>query len=100
MNESAPRIRNDLEFIPIQHEGRQLILIRDHLGLVQEGKAVAPALYQIMSLLNGVRSVRDIQWELMRQYGGVLVDTDEIKSILVQLDKSFLLDSDRFQSAQ
>jgi AmmeMemoRadiSam system protein B len=100
MNESAPRIRNDLEFIPIQHEGRQLVLIRDHLGLVQEGKAVAPALYQILALLNGVRSVRDIQWELMRQRGGVLVNTDEIKDILVQLDKSFLLDSERFQSAR
>jgi MEMO1 family protein len=100
MNESAPRIRNDLEFIPIQHEGRQLVLIRDHLGLVQEGKAVAPALYQVLALLNGARSVRDLQWELMKQRGGVLVDTNEIQSILVQLDKSFLLDSERFQSAR
>ena len=100
MNESAPRIRTDLEFIPIQHEGRQLVLIRDHLGLVQEGKAVAPALYQVLALLNGARSVRDLQWELMRQRGGVLVDADEIESILAQLDKSFLLDSERFQSAR
>ena len=100
MNESAPKRRNDLEFIPIQHEGRQLVLIRDHLGLVEEGKAVAPAVYQMLALLNGVRSVRDLQWELMRQHGGVLVDTDEINNILAQLDKSFLLDSERFQSAR
>ena len=100
MNESAPKVRNDLEFIPIQHEGRQLVLIRDHLGLVQEGKAVAPALYQILALLNGARSLRDLQWEMMRQRSGLLVDTDEIKNILVQLDKSFLLDSKRFRSAR
>ena len=100
MNESAPIIRTDLEFIPIQHEGRQLILVRDHLGLVEEGKAVAPALYQILALLNGSRSVRDLQWELMRQRGGVLVDADEIKTILDHLDRSFLLDSERFQSAR
>jgi len=100
MNESVPKRRNDLEFIPIQHEGRQLILICDHLGLVEEGKAVLPAVYQILALLNGSRSVRDIQWELMRQHGGVLVDTDEINHILNLLDKSFLLDSERFQSAR
>ncbi len=92
MNESTPKMRNDLEFIPVQHEGRQLVLVRDHLGLVQEGKAVAPALYQVMALLDGFRTMRDLQWELMRQRRGLLVDTDEIKNILAQLDESFLLD--------
>jgi hypothetical protein len=100
MNESAPKVRNDLEFIPVQHEGKQLVVIRDHLGLVQEGKAIAPALYQIMALLNGSRSVRDLQMEMMRQGGGLLVDTDEINNILLHLDESFLLDSERFQSAR
>jgi hypothetical protein len=100
MNESAPKVRNDLEFIPVQHEGKQLVVIRDHLGLVQEGKAIAPALYQIMALLNGSRSVRDMQMEMMRQGGGLLVDTDEINKILLHLDESFLLDSERFKSAR
>ena len=100
MNESAPKVRNDLEFFPVQHQGKQLVVIRDHLGLVQEGKAVAPALYQIMALLNGSRSVRDLQMEMMRQGGGLLVDTDEINNILLHLDESFLLDSERFQSAR
>lgn len=100
MNESTPKMRNDLEFIPVQHEGRQLVLVRDHLGLVQEGKAVAPALYQVMALLDGFRTMRDLQWELMRQRRGLLVDTDEIKNILAQLDESFLLDSERYKSAR
>ena len=81
MNESTPKMRNDLEFIPVQHEGRQLVLIRDHLGLVQEGKAVAPALYHIMALLNGSMSMRDLQWELMRQRRGLMVDTDAPSAI-------------------
>ena len=100
MDESTPKMRNDLEFIPVHNEGRQLVLIRDHLGLVQDGKAVAPALYQVMTLLNGSMSMRDLQWELMRLGGGLMVDTDEIKNILLQLDESFLLDSERFKSAR
>jgi AmmeMemoRadiSam system protein B len=100
MNESKPKVRNDLEFFPVQHEGQQLVVIRDHLGLVQQGKAVAPALYQIMALLNGSRSVKDLQMEMMRQGGGLLVDTEEISKILLLLDESFLLDSERFKSAR
>ena len=100
MNESKPKVRNDLEFFPVQHQGQQLVVIRDHLGLVQQGKAVAPALYQIMALLNGSRSVKDLQMEMMKQGGGLLVDTDEISKILLLLDESFLLDSERFKSAR
>jgi len=61
-----------------QHEGKQFVLIRDSLGLVPEGKAVGLPLYQIMTLLDGNTTIRDVQMELMRQRGGVLVGTDEI----------------------
>ncbi|MFC1867155.1 AmmeMemoRadiSam system protein B [Thermodesulfobacteriota bacterium] len=100
MNDTAPKIRKDLEFFPVQHEGRQLILIRDQTGLVPEGKAVAVQLYQIMALLDGTRSLRDLQMELMRQRGGLLVGTNEIQEILAYLDDSFLLDSERFRAAR
>jgi len=98
--EPLPRTRRDLEFFPIQHQGRQFVLIRDALGLVDEGKAVGLPLYQIMALLDGTTTVRDLQTALMRQQGGMLVDTDEINSLLAHLDESFLLDSERYQKAK
>ena len=97
MNEKVPVIKRDLEFIPLQHGGQQLILIRDDLGLVEEGMGVAPHLYQFMTLLDGTRTIRDLQMELMRQKGGILVASDEVKKLLAKLDESFLLDSDRFR---
>lgn len=100
MNDITPIIRKDLEFIPVQHGEKQLILIRDNLGLVQEGKAVAVPLYQIMALLDGTRTIRDLQTDLMRQKGGVLVGIDEVKSVLAHLDESYLLDSERFKKAK
>jgi AmmeMemoRadiSam system protein B len=100
MEEIAPRIRKDLEFIPVQHEGQQLILIRDHLGLVQEGKAVALPLYQFMTLLDGTRTTRDLQMELMRQRGGVLVGMDEVESLLRGLEASYVLDTEAFTRAK
>jgi AmmeMemoRadiSam system protein B len=96
----APRIRKDLQFIPVQHEGQQLILIRDHLGLVQEGKAVALPLYQFMTLLDGTRSRRDLQMELIRQRGGVLVGMDEVEGLLAGLEASYVLDTEAFKRAK
>jgi AmmeMemoRadiSam system protein B len=95
-----PRIRMDLEFFPIQHGNSQFVLIRDHLGLVEEGKAVPLPLYEVMTLLDGTNSVRDIQMALMRQKGGVLVGTDEVETLLAHLDESFLLDTKTYEQAK
>jgi len=100
MEKIAPSIRKDLEFFPVQHEGQQLILIRDHLGLVQEGKAVALPLYQFMALLDGTRTMRDLQMELMRQRGGVLVGMDEVERVLAHLEVSYVLDTEAFKRAR
>ena len=100
MDETPPIARRDLEFFPIQHEGQQFVLIRDSLGLVPEGKAVGLPLYQIMMLLDGNTTVRDLQMELMRQKGGVLVGSDEINGLLAHLDESFLLNSERYRNAK
>lgn len=100
MEQTLAKARRDLEFFPVQHQGQQLVLIRDHLGLVPEGKAVGLPVYQIMTLLDGTTTVRDIQTELMRRQGGLLVGSDEINGLIAHLDGSFLLDSVRFREAR
>ncbi|MFH1992693.1 MAG: AmmeMemoRadiSam system protein B [Pseudomonadota bacterium] len=100
MDDKAPAIRKDLEFIPVQQGNQQLILIRDHLGLVREGMGVAPHLFQIMALLDGTKTIRDLQMELMRQRGGVIVGADEVSDLLKKLDDAFMLDSEKFNKAK
>jgi AmmeMemoRadiSam system protein B len=100
MNDLLPALRKDLELFPVQHGGKQLVLIKDHLGLVPEGKAVELPLYRFMTLLDGSSDMRDLQMALMRLQGGVLVGTDEVKTLLAHLDESYLLDSDGFRKAR
>ena len=100
MDESRPLVRRDLQYIPVQHEGQPLILVRDPLGLVPEGRAVAVGLYQLMMVLDGSMTIRELQTALMRQQGGVLVGADELKKILAYLDDAFLLESARFKQAK
>ena len=98
--ENLPSLRRDLEFYPVQLQGKQFVLIRDHLGLIQEGKAVEIPLYQFMVLLDGKTTIRDLQAALMRQGGGMLVSSDEVKSVIAHLDDSFLLESEKFRRAK
>jgi AmmeMemoRadiSam system protein B len=100
IEDKIPSIRRDLDFLPVQYGGRQMILVRDHLGLVQDGKAIEFPMYQVMTLLDGTRSIRDLQMVLIRQRGGILVGSDEVRSLLDQLDGSFLLESERFKKAR
>ena len=93
-------MRRDLEFFPIQQGDQRFILIRDHLGLVGEGKAISIPLFQLMTMLDGRADIRDIQMQFMRQKGGVLVDGDQIKRIINDLDQSYLLESERFKNTK
>jgi len=95
-----PRIRSDLEFFPIRQGNSQFVLVRDHLGLVEEGKAVPWPLYEFMTLLDGTNTIRDIQMALIRQKGGVLVGADEVEALLAHLDESFLLDTKKYEHAR
>jgi len=96
----TPRVRRDLEFFPVRQGNSQFVLVRDPLGLVEEGKAVPWPLYEFMTLLDGTHTVRDIQMSLMRQKGGVLVGAAEVEALLNHLDKSFILDTEGYEHAR
>lgn len=92
--------RRDLELFPMQQGEEQFIVIKDPLGLVQEGSALSLHLYWIMTQLDGTRSLRDVQMDLMRNKGGILVQIDDLERIVAQLDESFLLDNERYREAR
>ena len=94
------KIREDLDFFPVQSNGRMVVLIQDRLGLVERGKLISPELYKLMITLNGKKSMRDIQLDLIRQQGGSLVSIEEVQALLERLDSSYLLYSPRYREAR
>lgn len=97
MDSQALQIRDDLDFFPVQSDGNMIVMIQDKLGLVEKGKYISPALYQLLITLNGNRSMRDIQLDLIRRQGGGLVSIEEVRSLMDDLDSSYLLDSSRYR---
>jgi AmmeMemoRadiSam system protein B len=100
MDTEKPKIREDLEFFPAQSAGRMVIVVHDRLGLVEKGKGISPELYQAMTMLDGTRSIRDLQIELIRRQGGRLISIEEVDALLARLDSSYLLDSQRYRGAK
>ncbi len=93
-----PKIRGDVTAVPLTVDGKVMICFQDAQNLSQ-GALVPQGLFnRIVSFFNGQRSIRDIQYEVMRRYGE-LVYTEQIEAVVQELDTALLLDSPRFHEA-
>lgn len=90
-----PKIRRDLNVFPFTVDGKAMICFQDSQKL-SEGALIPRVLFtRIVSFFDGQHSIRDIQYEAMRQYGE-LVFTDQIEAVARELDTALLLESPRF----
>ena len=99
-NRAAPELRKDLEIIPTVFKGRDAFLVRDTLGLIEDPVILERDAAVIVGLLDGERSVEDIQGCLIRRRGGVFIGRDLIEKFLAELDGHYVLDTPRFRRAR
>ncbi len=100
MKEEQPvcRRREDLEIVPTSYKGSAAILVRDHLGLVDEPVLLQGEAAALFGLLDGRRTVRDIQMALVRSRGGRLVDSGLLQDLVRELDSVGLLQSPGYEA--
>ena len=92
------RRREDLEIVPTSYKGSAAILVRDHLGLVAEPVLLQGEAVALFGLLDGRRTVRDIQMALVRSRGGRLVDSGLLQELVRELDAAGLLQSPGYEA--
>jgi AmmeMemoRadiSam system protein B len=100
MNDKAPKLRTDIEVIPANYQGQSGIIVKDPLGLIGEPVFLYGEVLNFMSLIDGKRENRDIQYEIIRGKGGMLIGMDEVNRLLNELDEMFILDSQRYRQAK
>jgi len=100
MEEQTPRMRDDIELLPLRYGDQQTVMVRDPLGLIKEPIILNSAVLPILAMLDGTRTISDLRFFLTRSQGGVLVTTDEVHRILDQLSAAFLLQDERFEKAK
>lgn len=96
MERENPCLRADLEFIPIEDQGRKLIAVRDPLGLTPDGTAIPAEGFGLIGMLDGTRTREELLEELQKQAGEQQFSMKHLMDILDQLDSVYLLYSKRF----
>jgi hypothetical protein len=95
-----PRMRMDLEIIPTFYHGEKALMVRDFLGLIRDPVILQGDTLSVLGLINGKRTIRDIQVELIRLKRGVLVESEFIEKFVQELDSAYLLQSRHYQEGK
>jgi AmmeMemoRadiSam system protein B len=89
-----PKLRF-VEAVPIEQDGQELILLHDAEGVVENALAVSRDVAFMVSLMDGTRTLRDIQAEFMRA-SGEMVYVERIEELVRVMEENLLLEGDRY----
>lgn len=92
-----PKMRTDLEIVPTTYQGQPGYIVRDLQGFIQKPLLLQGDALNLLSLADGKRTVREMQVLLVRGRGGVFVSVESIEKQFAELDRIFLLDSERYR---
>jgi len=94
-----PKIREQIVAEPLPpQDGQQFFLIRDLFIFKERHVVVNPLGVVILGMLDGTRSIVDIQAELTRRSGGQIIPSEPIRELIQSLDAELLLDNERFHA--
>lgn len=95
-SEYKPLLKQDIEILPAQHQGREVIIIRDNEGISNKTVVMPAEMIVLLEFLNGANTIKDIQSKLLKMTGE-LINEAEIIDFIKQLDETNLLESEKTQ---
>ncbi len=94
----CPQLRPYLAAEPEDRLGRRFV-VYDRLRLSERAVRVTAVELEWLQLFDGRRSLRDVQAEVMRRIGGVLVPLEVLQRLAERLEDALFLDGPRFRAA-
>lgn len=94
----CPKLR-PLDVRQAMHQGQQVLVLRDPLGISAQTAIVPQSLAPILLLCDGTRELSALRASLAVRYGTVLSD-EMLAQIVESLDEALLLESERFVRAR
>ncbi len=95
-----PKLRTDMEIFTTYYLGQKALVVKDALGLIKDPVVLQGQILNFIGLIDGKRTPRDIQLELIRQQKGVFVGVEYVQNLLSELDALFLLDSANYKDTK
>ena len=93
-----PKLRQ-IEIHPIQHQGQEMLLLRDPLHLSDKQLAVPRPLGLLLALMDGTRDSGTLEAALSVR-AGVRLAAGLLEKLLEDMDAALLLENERFQEAR
>lgn len=90
-----PKLRDGLEALPVLHQNRRMLLLRDRLGFSPDSLIIDPRLAGLLALMTGENSLRDMQLHYLRTTGELLY-MEHLQEFVQKLDENFFLENERF----
>jgi hypothetical protein len=91
-----PKVRW-IEAIPFVQEGRELIMLRDSEGITENALVVSREVAFMISLVDGSRTIQDVQADFMRA-AGELVYIEKIQELIDTMDSHLLLFNENYKN--
>lgn len=95
MSMDFPRLRYGIEALPVDHQGQRMVLLRDTQGYCDAPLLVSLPVAQLLMLLDGTNSLRDLQAQFTRATGELLL-LERLQQILAKLDEHLFLENEHF----
>jgi AmmeMemoRadiSam system protein B len=92
-----PRLRDGLAAMP-DRDTPGYVIVWDQLRISPEPLRLTRGVAEVLPLLNGDRTLRDVQAEVMRGAGGLLLPLETFAELVERLDAALFLDSPRFDA--
>ena len=93
-----PKLR-EIQIHPIQHQGQDMLLLRDPLHLSENQIAVPRPLGVLLALMDGTRDANALEAALRVRFG-VRLAAGLLDQLLEDMDSAFLLYNARFREAR
>jgi len=90
-----PPLRN-LDVIPVEHEGEQLICLQDTQGFVEGQLLLSPTAFFLAAAFDGEKDAETVRREFVRQFNGVQVSPEELRELVAALDAQGFLYNETF----
>ncbi len=98
--DTLPALRTDIDFLTAHLEGRDMILVRDPLGIVSPNAALSAEIAPYLPLFNGSTTIDELQIIMMRHQGGSLVFRSATERIVEDLSRLGILQTDSYRAAK
>lgn len=99
LSEPIPQLRQDLELLPIQEDGEELLVLRDPSGYSDEMLVFRPAALALLQFFDGRKSINSLMDEIQAETG-VRIDGAQVLDIVQSLDRYYFLSNTRSQVRQ